>query len=397
MPFTVACGRRGSNVLSVCIATNEPCDRLAVVLSTLREAEFPQLEIVLALDDRTEGSHHDYARIVDRTVLFPFAAPPDRIQPWLATQCSGDWTLRLDGDEVPSRGLVDQIAELVAGEPGLTHAWMPCRWLYPSADRYLAEWPWRPDYQLRLFRNDRAVVRSTGLMHRHTDVVGARRYLTEPLYHSALLLRSREQREEKVARYEATSPEVRVAGDSVSRRFYLPELLTSVRTSPVPEADLDLTRRLLTPPTPTPATAPAPGELSRVSRGEVDALWSGRPLVDADYAARLELLDHDLRVFRGETRTIDVRAYNLGSVVWPWGERAEPPIRLAQRWRLFDGTVVEGLRTPFPEPVLPGASCVVPAQVGPPPDDDELTLEIDIVHEHVRWFGSALLLVVERG
>jgi hypothetical protein len=105
-------------------------------------------------------------------------------------------------------------------------------------------------------------------------------------------------------------------------------------------------------------------------------------------------LDDDLRVFPGERRTVDVRVHNLGDTVWPWGEGAEPQILLAQRWHLPDGTVVEGLRTPFPEFVSPGDSCIVPVQVGPAPDDGTLILEIDVVHEYVRWFGSALLLEV---
>lgn len=381
-------------MLSVCIATNAPCDRLAVTLSTLQEADIPHLEIVLALDDWTEGSRSDYARLADRTILFPFASPPDRVQPWLATQCSGDWILRLDGDEAPSGGLVDEIAELVAGEPGLTHAWMPRRWLYPDADSYLAQWPWRPDYQLRLFRNDSAVVRLAGLMHRHVDAVGARRYLTEPLYHGDLLFLSRKQREEKVARYEAAGPEALVAGDSLSRRFYIPEQLASMRSWPVPAKDIALTRQLVTPPTSTTAPAQRNSELVRASREEIDAHWSGRPLADTAYAAHLELLDDDLRVFPGERRTVDVRVHNLGDAVWPWGEGAEPPILLAQRWHLPNGTVVEGLRTPFPEFVSPGHSCIVPVQIGPPPDDGRLVLEIDVVHEYVRWFGSALLLEV---
>lgn len=382
-------------MLSVCVLTNASADRLAVTVSTLREADIPDLEIVLALDDRTEGNRDDYVRIADQTILYPFASPPDRIQPWLATQCSHDWILRLDGDEVLSRGLADEIAELVAGEPGVTHAWMPRRWLYPNVGTYLAEWPWRPDYQLRLFRNDRAVVRFADLTHSHTEVVGARRYLSEPLYHGDLVLTSGEQRAEKVALYEARGDEARVAGESVSRRFYLPENLISVRTSPVPGSDLPLVRSLVKPPKATTDSERRRGEVTLVSREEVDAHWSG-PVTDEAYAARLELLDDDLRVFRAENRTIDVRVHNLGDAIWPWGERAEPPIRLAQRWRLSDGAVVEGLRTPFPELLSPGGSCVVPVQIGPPPDDARLTLEIDIVHEHVRWFGVPLLLEVHR-
>jgi hypothetical protein len=365
-----------------------------VTLSTLREATI-ELEIILAVDDRLRYSFAEYDRLADRAILFPFAPPPDRVHPWLVGQCSGDWILRLDGDEAPSAGLISEIADLLVGEPSLTHAWMPCRWLYPDATNYLAEWPWRPDYQLRLLRNDSGVVRIPGLTHRHPDVVGARRYLEQPLYHGALVLSSREHREQKVARYESLAPGTRVAGDLLNRRYYLPELLASPRLRTVPVADLALARRLVAAPEPRAASVINDPKAPHVSRQEIDGEWPARPLTHAAYSAQLDLLDDDLRVFQGETRTIDVRVHNRGDAAWPWGEKAEPPIRLAQRWHLADGSIMEGLRTPFPELVRPGASCIVPAQIGPPPTLGRITVEIDVVHEHVRWFGSPLVLDFE--
>jgi hypothetical protein len=93
----------------------------------------------------------------------------------------------------------------------------------------------------------------------------------------------------------------------------------------------------------------------------------------------------------GQTREIHVRATNLGSETWPGGLTRHPLIRVAYRWLAPGGTVVvpEGRRAPFPAALRPGRSCVLPVLVTAPNEPGRHVLEIDVVHEGVRWFGCA--------
>ena len=88
---------------------------------------------------------------------------------------------------------------------------------------------------------------------------------------------------------------------------------------------------------------------------------------------------------------------NLGGETWPPAHHAAPLIRLAYRWLSADGTetvVPEGLRTPFEEAVAPGQETVVMLAVEAPETPGDHVLEVDVVHEHVRWFGAAARLAV---
>ncbi len=61
--------------------------------------------------------------------------------------------------------------------------------------------------------------------------------------------------------------------------------------------------------------------------------------------------------------------------------------------------VEEGYRTPLPATVAPGTDCVVPATVAGPDEPGRYLLELDLVHELVRWFGcpTRVPLVVHAG
>jgi hypothetical protein len=96
-----------------------------------------------------------------------------------------------------------------------------------------------------------------------------------------------------------------------------------------------------------------------------------------------------------------VRVTNAGDTRWPWGLDQDPQIRVAYHWRHADGELLtyEGLRSPFPVPLGPGEAAVVPVWLDAPADPGTYLLDIDLVHEHVRWFDDPLtveLRVAER-
>lgn len=381
-----------SPALSVCLFTNSPPTQIRAVLAPLAALK---PEVIVAVDGRMPAPEIEvFTGFVDRLFVAPYAAPPERGFPWLHTRCSGNWILRLDGDEVPSAGMAAELSPIVTGQEPLTHAIFRRRWLYPDGKSYLVDWPWTPDRQPRLIRNDPALFRIPGTMHSSVEVAGAGRYAESTIYHADLLMTSQRARADKAAAYDAERSDVVVAGRSFNEAYYLPETRAALRTAPVPEEDRRAIEALL-----DCGLASAAGGArcrpERVTREEIDAAWPGRPLAEADYLAAVEILEEGVRVYAGERRTVDLRVRNLGTWTWPWGASSTPEVRVAQRWHFPDGRIVEGARTLLPEPLAPGGSCRLAAELSPPPTPHPQRVEFDLIHENVRWFGAGVTIDVE--
>jgi hypothetical protein len=370
--------------LSVNCMTRGPGHRVAALLGLLREVAD---EILVAVDDRAAPDvAAEVATVADRVVLYPYAEPVDRPLPWLHAACRGRWVLTIDDDEIPSARLLEQLPALVR-EERVTHYWLRRRWLYPDRDSFLDAPPWRPDYLLRLVRNDRRLLRFPVVVHRPIDALGPCRYLEAALYHLDCIEQPLDARERKAAKYEALEPGLRAAGLPLNRAYYLPELRPGTPLAEVPQEDRALIAQVLDaePSEPQPVAAP------RVTRAEIDALWEGRALSEGDYAARIELVEN-VTLYAGQPATVDVELTNLGAVSWPWGD-AEPAVRLVARWPDLPGA--EELRTTLPAELRPGESQLVPVEVAPPPDPGAHRLVLDLVHEHRRWFECGVELAVE--
>jgi hypothetical protein len=367
--------------------------RVAATFAPLRELD---AQFVLAVDERAPQDWIEgYRTLADRVVVVPFPGVFSRLYAWLVSECAGDWILQLDHDEIPSAGFAAEVAETIAAGD-VTHGWVRRRWLYPDRARYLAEWPWRPDYLPRLLRNDPALLRFPALIHGIVSVLGPRRYLREPLYHADLVLTDVAARERKCAGYDRDLPGMVIDGRSLNEVYYLPERRRQLRLLDVPAADAGLVADFLDERTPTPASAGRTAvEVERRTLAEITARDENRTLADGDYRASIELLEDDLRLVCGEARTFDVAVRNDGAASWPGGMDARPQVRLAYRWHTGRGRTEEGLRTALPAPLEPGASVIVPLEVLGPERPGKREIEIDLVHEHVRWFGCAVRARVE--
>ena len=370
--------------LSVACVSRDTTGRLATILRLYREVAD---EIVVALDDSVlDEAAAALGDTADRVFAIPFRPPVERSLAWLHSVCTGEWVLRIDDDEVPSAELISQLSELGDGR-GLTHAFIPRRWMWSGADRYLAAPPWYPDYQLRLVRNDPALTWFPGVTHWPTTAMGEHRYLTAPIYHLDLLLNTRGRREEKAQFYERAEPGRRLAGLPLNLAYYLPELRPDVRLAPVPAEDAAAIRAALQP---QPESTAEP-QVDRVASRDIDVLWDGAEPGEGAYRAELTFAEDVTPFTIGEVRTVDVRVLNHGERIWPPGGAGRFPVALSYRW---DGGG-DGLRTPLPERLPPQAETIVPVAIAAPGLPGSHQLSVDLVAEHVRWFGCAVTAEVQ--
>src|SRR4051812_29800070 len=282
--------------ISFCLTTRGPLPRLRVLLALVR----PHVdEIVVALDRSGNlGALEACADVADRLVTFDYAPPPCRNIGFVQHQCSGDWLLRLDDDEIPSRALLDALPELVADRRP-THYGLSRRWLHPDPGRYVANAPWQPDYQLRLVRNVPGIWRFTGEMHDGAIVLGERRLVDLPIYHADLLLLDVDARRRKAEKYERLRPDHRAEGMPVNA-IYVPEDWDEVATAPVPEADRAAIATVLDAP---PVAAPAGpsrgdggGAVEHATLAEINRFNTNRDVGAGAYRARVAFVRPAARV-----------------------------------------------------------------------------------------------------
>lgn len=108
--------------VSFCITTDGPADRVRVLLELVR----PHVdEIVLAADrDGGQETLEVCADLADRRLTFELERSPVWLAGWILHQCSGEWILRLDDDEVPSAALLEALPEIVSGNVHESGEWL---------------------------------------------------------------------------------------------------------------------------------------------------------------------------------------------------------------------------------------------------------------------------------
>jgi hypothetical protein len=381
--------------LSVCLITADPPARVAAILEPLRPLA---AEVLIAADSHVdEETLAGYGALADQLFRIEFLQA-ERHLAWLCAQCSGEWILRLDGDEVPSQAFIRRLPEML-GSRGVQQYWIPRAWVYPDADRILGSPPWSEDFVNRLTRND-GTLRVSGLRHTDPEPVTPREYIEQPLYHLDLLTSSHRQRQDKVVYYEASRSHLLAAGGGrLNEAFYLPELRDRLELRAVPEEDRTAIAQALAGSSSPPSTVSVE-DVRFVSLEEMDRMWEGRAVRADAYKASIEPREPTLSLTPSERRHVLFRVRNEGSERWPASLEESPQIRLSYRWLNADESVhtPEGPRSAFLRVVNPGERILVPLHVDAPAVAGDYVLEVDIVHEQVRWFDCAcrVPVVVER-
>lgn len=370
--------------LSFCITTKGPPARVRALLSLLR----PHVdEIVLAVDRRRGSDTLDAcADLAERRLTFELEGTASRLIGWVLAQCSGDWILRLDDDEVPSAALLAALPELISDRRP-EQILLERRWLHPDVHHHLSDSPWRWEFLPRLLRNSPGSWRFRGRMHDHGDLAGEQRLADAPFYHLDLVLNSLEDRRRKGLRYEARRPGLVLEGVPVNA-LYVPEDVPHGPGAPIPAEDRPLLEAVLRGDAAPSSRAPK-APVHHATDAEIDAHLVTTALTEESYRAEIHLVDPPPVVGAGTTRRFLVKVRNHGDAVWPAGDEPVRPIRLGYRWRETSSadTVHEG-RTLLLESVPPGRESLVLVWASTPVDAGPYLFEVDLVHEHVRWFGA---------
>lgn len=376
--------------VSLCMMTPGPPERVRALLELCRDAVD---EIVLVVDASSDlGTLDACAELADRRFTVDCSSVVVALG-WMLLECRGDWVLRLDDDEVPSAELLAGLPELVA-DRFPTNIAVKRRWLYRDRRSYIVTSPWEPDYQVRLLRNVPGIWSFPGVIHSGLEVLGERRLAAASIYHADLLLETAERRRAKRDRFVRERPGLTTDGFPVND-VYVPED-QDVRTAPVPEREAALVERVLAA-LPQPPGARGRGPAPRhVERSELERPAAVRAVLPGAYRAALRFARALPTLVVGETRHFELLAENRGEEWWPAGD-LPPRIRLGSRWLDPDSgapTAAED-RVLFTETVRPGQTTRVMFRAVAPAQPGRHVLEVDLVHEDVRWFGCATRVEVD--
>ena len=323
----------------------------------------------------------------DIVASMTFPTRVERRWAWVVGLCSRPWVLWLDDDEIPSHGLLAALPELVSATD-VTHYQLRRRWVWPDPGTALAEPPWESEFVPRLFRRDPALVWFPGIFHLPIKSFGPCRWVDAGVYHLDTVLNDVDARRAKAGVYERSRPGIRIVGRPLNDAFYVPESRPEPpRTTPIAAEDADVLRRIVESSSDPIVGAPPTGSVIRGTEEAVDALFH---LPDGDVDQGLiEVVGSASPWLAGIERPVEILLHNLGSNRWPPGGLDIPEVNVSYRWYAPDGRLVVdgGLRTPLTAGLAPGAVERVVVEVIAPPTAGDYTLGLDLVREHVRWFG----------
>jgi polysaccharide pyruvyl transferase WcaK-like protein len=364
--------------------TNGPTPLVAAGLRHVRSVAH---EIVVAVDDRVPVDQlGPLQAVADRVIRAEFVYPLEANLHWLHQQATGDWVLRLDGDDLVSEALLRRLAT-PGWDRGITHAYLQYRWLWGSPDRMLDQAPWWPDPALRLIRSTPGIAVFPQGAHQAPTVAGTASFWDTPLYHLDLVLRDEATRSAKAMGYEYENPGHRTdKGWSVSTTYYLPErLVPPPRTAPLPAVDAAVAEQLLVL---AASHAPVTAPVDEAALGPVATAAGRRTPAPAPGDSRVRLVAHDpLTVVAGRSTVVTVGVVNLSGRTW---DPADEPADVVGARFLDDRGQQVGheLRAPLPGPVAADDEALVRLPVPAPLPEGAAHLQVGLVQDGVAWHDA---------
>ncbi|KRA59229.1 hypothetical protein ASD79_11060 [Caulobacter sp. Root655] len=359
-------GFSGAPRLTISILTKNSADRLEPLLAQL---SWLADQIVVGVDaESADDTAEIAARWADDVFTFRHDGQMAAARMMIFDYAVGDWILVVDDDESLEPAFATLLPELMS-RAGATHFWFPRKWIVNEAPcEFAFSLPWHPDWQMRLFRNDRSLVWKPARPHSGYHVLGpgfqeprASILHFEPVWCSPL------DRQRKLERYHA-------AGAAIENDAQYPDRIGGPRR-------------------------PAEGFVKMAH----DPRRSGGAVVHAEVRDAflasgtswgMQVLEVDMPAeAKAGTRVIArVRVRNTGGLAWfpDWSKRGaqlgfSPHVRDAE-----GGMVIwDCERTLVMDITVPGGEAIFVCAFHVPDLAGEYQIEWDMVSERECWFGSS--------
>jgi hypothetical protein len=352
--------------LTVSILTKNSADRLERLLA---EVSWIADQVVVGVDvDSTDSTAQVAARFADVVFTFRKAGPMAGPRMMIFDYAVGDWILVIDDDESLEAGFQAILPELLSRQDA-THYWFPRKWIVNAAPyEFAASPPWYPDWQMRLFRNDRTMAWKPATPHSGYRVLGAGYF--EPragILHFEPIWCDQEARRTKVEHY---------------RRHGAPQ---------VSEAQYPL--RIESPR--RPATGPAMLEHNpdRVPQGVVHPeIRQADDLKTPAWSVEILRIDIQEQAECGAQVVAEILVRNTGDLAWTpaFGDRGA---RLGLGVHLLDGAggLIQwdyGGRLPVRQVTPPGAETTFIHAFTAPDQPGDFRLAWNLVDDDGGWFSD---------
>jgi hypothetical protein len=335
----------------------------------LREVSHFADEIIVGVDAMSSDATAEIAAAhADVVYYFLHAGKLAAARMLVFDYATGDWIFSLDDDESIEGPIAEILPELTANE-AVTHYWFPRKWIV-NEDPYefLYAPPWFPDWQLRLFRNDRALVWKPARPHTGYHVQGPSHFESRAsILHLEPIWCSPEDRARKVEGYRRAG-----AQGPWEAQFHYP---AGVPRRPA-EPPLDIPRR------------GEPARTNFVIPTEIRDATSNPPL---PWRSEVIAVSMDSSARCGQYLVAEVTVRNTGTLAWTpsFGLRSAS---LSLGYHVLDasGSVVEweGGRCPTMRHVAPGESVAYLTTLQAPAEPGSYAIEWDMICEGEIWFAE---------
>jgi hypothetical protein len=186
------------------VTTRDGAKRLPGCLESIQRADFAR-RVIVCVDEATADDSVSVALRYTRDVHL---VESEIALSQLKSLSPDDFVLRVNDDEQLGGSWDRTSFELLAEFNGITHFWVPRRWVMPPGDVFIAEPSCFPDFQLSLFRNDPRIVTCPSELHRQIRVEGPSLILYDSwIEHHELIQRSRPEREAKYVQRHNLEPD----------------------------------------------------------------------------------------------------------------------------------------------------------------------------------------------
>jgi nitrite reductase/ring-hydroxylating ferredoxin subunit len=357
--------------LTVNILTRDSQDRLERLLSEISNYSD---QVLVGVDAASVDGTLEIAK-GHADLVYQFSHPGHlaaaRMLPF--EYATGDWILSLDDDESfePS---FDALVPSLLAQRYVTHYWFPRKWIVSLDPCERLDGPhWFPDWQLRLFRNDRTLVWKPARPHSGYRVQGPGcREARASILHFEPLLCGAEVRQRKRKTYLEMGADPRA-----DEQFNIGPDAPRVKAG-------DCLRR---------HGMPRARAAQRIVTGTVHAFTAPA----APWLATIMRVDMPETARAGERFVAEVHARNSGAVAWApfFGDRSAN-IQLGYHLLDGDGRLIQWdtPRCPVLIFVPPGETALFLYRINAPAPAGRYLLEFDLVCEGEAWFsagGSSVL------